>query len=651
MKTTKKNYIIVILLILTISLIFTGKFCFSQLSPGKKAEVFSLKGIDGKTYDLSLMAKTPMTILYFFDVESRPSQEGLLNLNELAKKFSSAELGVWAVTLSRKEKVSSFVKNTGLIFPVLIDDSNISDLYNARIILPTVYVIGPDLKILDYFQGGGKTTEMMLVRLAERQLQQKHTMLARAISEEVIKKDPQNVKAAVVKGYAALKENKLEEAEKIFTSLQEKGDDGEILGKEGLAAVYVKKEQKEKALKLIEDLEKKAPERSFPHVIKGDILYAMNKKQEAEAEYQRAINKKEAEPYQEAIRFNQLGRLYASSGDYKKARELYDRAVTIDPYYIEGTTNKGLTYEKEGRWDKALESYRQALAIDRDDFFASVLLKKAQEMIDIQKDIERKKRMDRLIKELAERYRSQEKKDDKTEDSWTSRPMVLTFVDFQEKGGLAERDGFSTVLITQLSDLLNNSGRVKVVERVLIERLLEELNLGSSDLADPETALRLGKVLAAKLIGTGSILYLPQRTLLNLRFIDTETSAIPQVTTKQIDPYVSLEKELFQLNREILRSIIMHYPLRGYIVKKSGDRFIVNLGSKQGVVLGTKFDVIEEQEPIRYKDKLLKPAPKPVARVEVVNVEPDMCFVRVISQDRPIKADDKVQERIEQAAL
>jgi len=252
---------------------------------------------------------------------------------------------------------------------------------------------------------------------------------------------------------------------------------------------------------------------------------------------------------------------------------------------------------------------------------------------------------------LAARYRSQKEIQTPTEDTWTSPPMVLSFVDFQEKGGLAERDGFSTVLMAQLADHLNSSGRVRVVERVLIDRLLEELNLGSSDLANPETALKLGKVLAAKLIGTGSLYYLPQGTLLSLRLIDTETSAIPQVTTKQLGSQAALEKELFHLNREILKTVILKYPLRGYLVKVTGDQVVVNLGSKQGVVIGTKFDILEEAEPIKYKGKLLQTAPQAIAQVEVVRVEPDLCVARVRKQEKPLRADAKVQEKIEEAVM
>ncbi len=623
---------------------------YGQPSPNQPAPVFSLKDLKGRTYDLSQMKEKPMIILYFFDVESRPSQEGLLSLHLLAKQHKGADLTVWAITLSPKEKVSKFVESSGLGFPVLLDGSKVSDLYQAGQVLPTVCTIGPSLKVLDYYQGGGKSTEMMLVRLAERCLQRRETKLAKAMSDEVIKKNSQNIKAKTVKGYAALKENNLNEAEATFKDLSQKGGQGEVLGKEGLAAVYVKKGQTDKALQLAKEVEQTSPDRAYVHVIKGDALYAQDKKNQAELEYQEATQKKNAEIYQDAARYNQLGRFYASTGKYPKARELYDQAVAIDPYYIEGTTNKGITYEKEGKWDKALDSYRQALSLEKNDAFATVLAKKAQEMLDLQKDIKRKERIDHLVKELSARFRGQKEAAKKVQDTWTSSPMVLTFVDFQDKGGLAERDGFSTVLVAQLADHLNASGRVKVVERVLIERLLEELNLGSSDLANPETALKLGKVVSAKLIGTGSLFYLPQGTLLSLRLIDTETSAIPQVTTRQLDPGASLEKELFQLNREILKTVILKYPLKGYLVKIMGDQVMVNLGSKQGVVLGTQFDILGEQESIQYKGKLLQTSPRSIGKIEVSRVEPDLCFAKILKQERPLKVDDKIRERIEEVA-
>jgi len=610
------------------------------------AQPFSLPDINGTVHDLSTTADKNLIILYFFDAESLPSQEGLINLDQIQKQYKDADMTVWAITRSPRNEVEKFLNLTSLGFPVILDTGEVSDSYQARLILPTVCIIGPELKVIDYFQGGGKTVEIMLTRVAERQMQRQQTMVAKAISKQVEKKDPGNVKARTVMGYADLEEGNMDNAEKIFQDLAQEKGQAEMVGKEGLAAVYAKSGNTDKALELAQEVEQKAPERAYPHVIKGNILYSQNKKKEAAAEFDQAVQKEEAAPFQKAIAYNQYGRLYATQGNYEKSRELYAEAVTLDPYYVEATSNIGMTYEKEGKWDKALESYQRALDLNQNDTFAAILAKKAEDMLSWQKDVEKKKRIDSLVKELSERYKSQQKTRRKSEDTWTSRPMVISFVDIQEKGGLAERDGFSTVLTSELGSALNASGRVKVVERVLLERLLEELNLGSSELADPETALNLGNVLAAKIIGTGSLYFLPDGTLLSLRLVDTETSAIPKVITRQINSQMSLEKELHALNREILQTIILQYPLQGFVVQTNNDEVLINLGSDQGVVLGTQFDVIEEQEPIEFKGKKLKGQPQTIGQIEIIRVEPGLSYGRIVQQQKSISKNNMIKEKI-----
>ena len=66
------------------------------LQAGSQVPVFTLKDVNGKAYPLSGMKNTPMTILYFFDPDSRPSIEGLLSLDQLAKQYRDADLTVWA---------------------------------------------------------------------------------------------------------------------------------------------------------------------------------------------------------------------------------------------------------------------------------------------------------------------------------------------------------------------------------------------------------------------------------------------------------------------------------------------------------------------------------------------------------------------------
>jgi hypothetical protein len=91
----------------------------------------------------------------------------------------------------------------------------------------------------------------------------------------------------------------------------------------------------------------------------------------------------------------------------------------------------------------------------------------------------------------------------------------------------------------------------------------------------------------------------------------------------------------------------MHqYPLQGYIVQASSDRIMINLGSKQGVSRDTKFEVLKEKEPIKYKGKILRGAPEVVAMLQVVQVEPDLSFARVLSRQSSLARDDKIREKL-----
>jgi len=621
----------------------------AEFNPGDQAPDFSLEDVYGRPHKLSALQDHSLIVLYFFDTASPASQKGLLSLNKLIRRFEDTDLLVWGITTSSRSSISDFITTHKTSFPVMLDQKGISAAYQAEVILPTIYILGPDRKIIDFFQGGGQSTDRMLVTLAERELQRNEPILAQAISQEVQADSPDALEAKTIYGYAALKADKVDEAEDIFSDISQSKGQGEILGKEGLVKIYARKGKTKKALALADEVEQKAPKRGFVNVVKGDILYSQNKKQEALTQYQKGASKPEGTVIQKAEAHNQLGRLYASVGKFDQARINYDQTVEFDPYNLVAMSNKGVTYQKEGELDKAMAMFQKALTINRNDQFSAVLAAKTKEMMALQKNIAEKERIDRLVKELAARFRSQQSifPSFSEKDTWTSRPMVLSFVDFQEKGGLSERDGMSMVLTTQLGDKLNQSGRVRVVERVLMDRLLEELNLGSSELADPETALKLGKILAAKIVSTGALLHLPDQTLLSLRLIDSETTAIPKVFTKKlVAGALDIQDETNQLSRDILQTIIEKYPLHGFIVQVTGEQAIINIGAKQGVVTGSAFEAIEDGKPIVYKGKTLRGRPETVARLEVVQVEPDISIVKVLDGKRPLQADDKILEKL-----
>lgn len=140
---------------------------------GDEARAFSLQDLNGKAHDLSAMRTLPMTVVYFFDTQSRPSQDGILIMDRLVNKFKDTGFAVWGITRSPRDKVTDYVAKAKPGFPILLDTANVCDLYQARFILPTACVLGPDLKVIDFIQGGGKSMNTRLTKLAETRFMQK----------------------------------------------------------------------------------------------------------------------------------------------------------------------------------------------------------------------------------------------------------------------------------------------------------------------------------------------------------------------------------------------------------------------------------------------------------------------------------------------
>jgi TolB-like protein len=95
----------------------------------------------------------------------------------------------------------------------------------------------------------------------------------------------------------------------------------------------------------------------------------------------------------------------------------------------------------------------------------------------------------------------------KTESGLRAVPAqnTVAVVYFSNRTGQSDIDplqkGFALMLMTDLSKVKS----LQVVERVRIQALLDELALGTSGLADPGTAPRMGKLLAAQWLVGGDI--------------------------------------------------------------------------------------------------------------------------------------------------
>ena len=626
---------IYVLLIFT-SIVLGNSVSVAVPKVGEKAPNFELKDLGGKVFRLKDVDQ-PFIAICFFAPFSKASEISLSTLQDLKTKYGDDQLLVVGITKSPKSRVTEFAQKKNLKISVLVDNAGVSRLYGAEFVLPTTYILGPDQEVLDVIQGGGESGVKLLVTLAEREMERKRVNIAKKLAEKAASAAKNDPKPKAILAYAKLKEGKIDEAENDFRMLAKLPGEGEVLGKEGLAHVYWVKGDKEKAWELANDV----TGRSSVHVIKGDILYSEGKRNEAVSEYSSATKKK-GFAFQVATPFNKLGRVYAKNENFRKADKLFAKALEVDPYSIEALSNKGVILEKQGKWEKAHKVYKKAYKLNPRDEISLRLLKRAEEMLELAKDAKRAERIDRLVKELVKRYR-ENKASGKPVDEWTSRPMVLAFLNVDEKGILTERAGVPEIMVNDLSAKLASTGRVKVVERALLDKLLAELNLGSSELADPNTSLRLGRVLAAKLLASGMLIYQPRNAFLTLRLIDSETSAIPIVYSKPVNPN-NINRVIKKVSSDILEKIREKYPLQGFVIQKEGNQVLINLGETQGIKPGMRFALLEGGGTIEFKGKKLRRKLVKVGEIEVSSVEPDVSYAKILSVQGQIKSEMKIRE-------
>ncbi|MDD8018786.1 MAG: CsgG/HfaB family protein [Bacteroidota bacterium] len=146
---------------------------------------------------------------------------------------------------------------------------------------------------------------------------------------------------------------------------------------------------------------------------------------------------------------------------------------------------------------------------------------------------------------------------------------------FENKGKKTElnplQKGLAEMLITDLSKVK----ALKVVERLRLQKLIEEMNLGESDLVDQKTAPRLGKLLGAYRLLKGSFFELKENTLNIDAFVaQTKTGELDVTTniTGDMRDFFRLEKNLiFKILDEMKiklsdseREAILEIPTENY---------------------------------------------------------------------------------------
>ena len=172
----------------------------------------------------------------------------------------------------------------------------------------------------------------------------------------------------------------------------------------------------------------------------------------------------------------------------------------------------------------------------------------------------------------------------------------IAVLDFQLQGGKHDSADMGKIVAEWLITALVKEGRFDVIERRLLEKVLQEQKIGVSGLVDESSASKLGRVLGAKIVITGSLMEYQGVVEANARIIEVETSSIIAAENVKSTSAVKLEDLVVQMAEKIIRD----FPLEGYIVQREGNRVLIDLGNRTGVKPGMQFIVYQEGRVIKH---------------------------------------------------
>lgn len=175
------------------------------------------------------------------------------------------------------------------------------------------------------------------------------------------------------------------------------------------------------------------------------------------------------------------------------------------------------------------------------------------------------------------------------------RKIKIAVLDFQQNGAFDSAD-VGKIVAEWLTTSLVETGRFDVIERRLLQQIVEEQKMGKSGLIDPGSASRLGRLLGVKTVVSGTVQSYEGTYEINARLINVETGSI--ITAEKIS--ASSTTRLPDLVSRISAKIMRHFPLQGYVVQRSGDQVFIDLGMTAGVRPGMLFSVYTEGAPIRH---------------------------------------------------
>lgn len=226
-----------------------------------------------------------------------------------------------------------------------------------------------------------------------------------------------------------------------------------------------------------------------------------------------------------------LGVAHFRKNDLQQAAQYLERAKSIDPTYGKPYPYMGMIYEKQGDLLKAIGEYSA--------YYQRFPLTDTGRTLRARIGVLMRKQITREIEEAI-----QLEKEIPVANIPENTIAVTYFANLTEDKEIdVLLKGLADLLVTDLSRVES----LRVLERMRINVLMEEMALGASDLADSSQSPKLGKILGARRIINGG-LAAPQEDIfridaLAINIVTSWTDAHADVMDKR-DQFLKMEKDL-----------------------------------------------------------------------------------------------------------
>jgi len=380
----------------------------------------------------------------------------------------------------------------------------------------------------------------------------------------------------------------------------------------------------QKALNLCQTLEKKNPRLRLIYLIRGDVYLRQGKPDAAQTEYRQALEASEGTSREKADALVGLGRIASLRKQTETALDYYRQATETAPGEGSGYLSRAMLLNETGNYQESLQILDKARSLLPENRLIASLAGEIRRKVSSSEDQEKQKRINRLVQELLAMEKAGTQ-NTVSHDKWTSRAQTLWIMDFETQG-YAALEGEERLLGAGIADALIGQSHIQLVERALLDKLLGELSLGTSELADPDTALSMGRLMAARLIVSGRIIYSGPRTQVSLRVIETETGLISAAISESFGRAIPVWVMADKLSENLLDKIKKRYPLRALVSEVRGGEITLRIGEKTGMAVGQRFRVVG-------KDAVL----------EIVSVGHEMSVAEVREGEEEIEEGDRVE--------